>query len=127
MTERELIELVARAICGTDADNLEPGSCPGDRDDSTAMIVPDGRNRNGEFCHFRWREYEPKARAVLNAIKEHGIKVMEREPEHVSVNYALSRQWIRNPAGTAMGIDEATQIARDLWDAAHNWPGETKP
>jgi len=68
-TERdELVERVARVLCTTNGgspERLEPGDCPGGRSDDEALLIPDGRNDRGEFCHFEWRAYELDARAAI--------------------------------------------------------------
>lgn len=58
-------ETIARALCehdGRDPERLEPGDDPY-MDNSS---IEDGRNRNGEICHFYWRRYVLKARAILS-------------------------------------------------------------
>ena len=65
----EEIERYARALCaanGFDPEYLEPGDDP--YGDNNSVI--DGSNSKDEPCHFFWRRYDRRARAVLAAISE---------------------------------------------------------
>lgn len=87
MDDEDQIEVVARVLCaraGRDPDGLEPGNIviltgmDEDRFQAGAYdhmwddgsIPPDGTARNGDPCHYNWREYVFTARAVLRAIEK---------------------------------------------------------
>lgn len=69
----EMIEAVARAICeadGYDPDYLEPGDDPYQEREGMPSPCIDGYNRKDEPCHFFWRQYDLRAKAVIAAMGE---------------------------------------------------------
>ena len=57
------VEKLARFLCAQDRrdpDELEPGDVP----------QIDGRMRNGDPGHFRWREYVKQAKAIIKLLAE---------------------------------------------------------
>lgn len=77
------VERVACALCEADGANpyyLEPGDALG----------VDGKNNNGEPCHYYWREYAKKARAALEtseAVKS--LKGKDAEMYYITVPEVL--------------------------------------
>lgn len=87
MTEEGKIEQLARLLCKEDRrnpDGLEPGNriiapwmdeakfanAQYDHLFDSLEIQPDGHHRNGDPCHFNWREYIWKAQRVLALVKQ---------------------------------------------------------
>lgn len=117
----DLIERVARVLCsiaGHNPDALAPGNCPESQDDDKAMVVADGYNAKGEFCHFYWRAFATEARAAIaECEKEHRENIERLERELMEAKERIDCQ--------TSALEESSEIMGELTEGSATAEAQT--